>query len=94
MGYKSEEESSAGLYSGGTCTSDKKCRVNFLTALLALQERLAQSQSQTDQGAISRELDDIRRDAEESWEGLRRNALFPVRPAFRRLLLFVTEGPG
>jgi hypothetical protein len=72
-------------------TDQAVSRINFLSAWLGLQERLAESEAESARIVIAQELEDIRRQAEQTWA----RAKGPRRPVARqglRTLLLLGAG--
>jgi len=68
-------------------TDQALSRVNFLSAWLGLQERLSGSEQESARIVIAQELEDIRRQAEQTWARAKRAQRPTIRQALRRLLM-------
>jgi hypothetical protein len=68
-------------------TDQALSRINFLSAWLGLQERLAESESESARIVITQELEDIRRQAEQTWARAERARRPVARQGLRTLLL-------
>jgi hypothetical protein len=68
-------------------TDQALSRVNFLSAWLGLQELLSGSEEQSARIVIAQELEDIRRQAEQTWARAKRAQRPTIRQALRRLLM-------
>jgi hypothetical protein len=68
-------------------TDNALSRINFLSAWLGLQERLAESEAESARIVIAQELEDIRRQAEQAWARAKRARRPAMRQGLRTLLL-------